>query len=78
MTHEEFRDSIEACYKCATDCLQCANSCLDEHDVNDMRYAMIARMNVKSIQSIWITAASVPNRAGDALKRAGQMSKSTL
>jgi hypothetical protein len=36
MTHEEFRESIEACYNCATDCLQCENSCLDEHDVKDM------------------------------------------
>ncbi|HLN56780.1 MAG TPA: four-helix bundle copper-binding protein [Bacteroidales bacterium] len=33
MTHERFQSTIDALNECATECIHCANACLEEQDV---------------------------------------------
>ncbi|HEX2919696.1 MAG TPA: four-helix bundle copper-binding protein [Bacteroidales bacterium] len=36
MSHEQFKDVIDALYKCATDCIHCEVACLEEDNVKGL------------------------------------------
>lgn len=36
MSHEQFRGVIDSLNQCATDCIHCANACLEEQNVKEL------------------------------------------
>lgn len=45
MSHDKFQSCIDACMECSIECIHCANACLDEKDVQNLRRCI--RLNLE-------------------------------